>query len=426
MRRAVLAVVGLLSLALLAFATSPGSAADDPRPTVRILYFRAQDDPLDQALLAAFEEGLTDVRLWYGRQVGKTFRFDILIDVVGRKTVAAYCADLGCQPASEWGAAFRAVVAELEERGYVDRSDPHSVYIVAVQTYEISSTMGDPGGPWFSSDGGGVSIVGRQVLLDIAAGCGDDCTVRNRALGMIAHELGHAFNLPHPHEDVYSQGRDPCDEHCSQTVMWAYPAYPAVGLLDTAEHPEKEALRRSPFFSLDVRTVHLEAGWNLVSLPLRPEAAAARSILSSLQEQWDVVYAWNARTSRWLSFFPGRGGTLDRLDETRGFWVHMKREAILSVVGEPAGPVSIPLVAGWNLIGYPADEPLPVAEALASIDGRYDAVYSWAASAGSWRLYIPGLGFSTLQEMTPGRAYWVHATSDAVLTVNEAAFSASP
>jgi hypothetical protein len=306
----------------------------------------------------------------------------------------------------------------------VDRSDPHSVYVIAVQTYEISSTMTDPGGPWFSSNGGGVSTVGRQVLLDIAAGCGDDCTIRNRALGMIAHELGHAFNLPHPHEDVYSQGRDPCDESCSQTVMWAYPAYPTVGLLDTEEHPEKETLRRSPFFSLDASTVHLEPGWNLVSLPLRPDVAAANSILSSLEDQYDVAYAWDAHARRWLSFFPGRGGSLELLDETRGFWVHTKREAALSVIGERTETVSLPLVEGWNLIGYPQEQPLPVAEALASIDGRYDAVYSWdTTDGGSWRFYIPALGIGTLQELTPGRAYWVHATADAVLTLGEAAFS---
>lgn len=418
MRRAVLAVVWLMSLALFAPASPPVNADDDAGPTVRLLYFRAQDDPLDQTLVAAFEEGLADVRLWYGRQMGKTFRLDTPVEVVGGKTVAEYCADLGCQPASEWGAAFRAVVTELEERGYVDRSDPQSVYIIAVQTYEISSTMGDPGDTWFSGAGGGVSTVGRQVLLDIAAGCDDDCTIRNRALGMIAHELGHAFNLPHPHEDVYSQGRDPCDEHCSRTVMWAYPAYPDVGLLETAEHPERQALGRNPFFALDVRTVRLDAGWNLVSLPLRPDATAARSMLSSLEEQSDVVYAWNAQTGRWLSFFPGRGGSLDLPDGTRGFWIHMKQEIVLSLVGEPVEPVPMPLVAGWNLIGFPTDEPLPVAEALASVDGRYDAVYYWDTSAGgAWRFYVPGLSFSTLQEMAPGRAYWVHVTEDAVLTL---------
>ncbi len=96
----------------------------------------------------------------------------------------------------------------------------------------------------------------------------------------------------------------------------------------------------------------------------------------------------------------------------------MNSEAGLALVGERVGRVSIPLVAGWNLIGCPADEPLPVVEALASIDGSYDAVYSWdASSGGSWGFHIPGADIGTLQEMTPGQAYWVHASEDAVLTL---------
>lgn len=393
------------------------SATDSGSPTVHVLYFRAQDDPLDQTLAAAFERGLEEVRRWYGQQVGKTFRRDTLVEVVGQKTIAEYCSDLTCQPASEWVAAFHTVVGELEERGYVNRDDPQSVYLVAVQTYEISSSLGDPGGAWFSSDGGGVATIGHRELQEIAADCGDDCYARNRALGILAHELGHAFNLPHPHEDVYSGGADPCDEHCDQTVMWAYPKYPDVGLLDAPEHPETDALRRNPIFSLDVETIRLNAGWNLISLSLRSQPAFMPSVLSSVEGGYDVIYAWDARARSYLYFF-GAGGNLSRLDETMGFWIRMKQEATLSVVGESPHPVQIPLVEGWNLIGYPGRRSLSPGEALASIDGNYDIVYAWdPASGGSWLFYAPGLGHGTLKEMGPGQGYWVHASRDCVLTI---------
>jgi hypothetical protein len=415
-RCAALAAVVVSALAFVVVPTSAGSAADTTSPTVHVLYFRAQDDPLDQILLAAVEEGLEDVRRWYGQQVGKTFRRDTIVEVVGQRTIAEYCSDLICQPISEWVVAFHAVVGELEERGYVDRDDLHSVYLVAVQTYEISSSLGDPGGAWFSSDGGGVATIGRRELLEIAADCHDDCYTRNRALGILAHELGHAFNLPHPHEDLYSGGADPCDEHCDQTVMWVYPKYPHVGLLDVPEHPEVDALRHNHIFSLDMETVHLSPGWNLVSLPLEPQPAATASVLSSLEGNYDVVYGWDANAGSYRSFF-GAGGNLDRLDGTMGFWVRMKDEATLSVVGEALGPVQIPLVEGWNLIGYPWHTPLPPQEALASIDGNYDIVYGWNPSTGSWLSYDPGLGHGTLKDMEPGQGYWVYASRDSVLTI---------
>ena len=187
-----LVAVVVSTLAFVAGPTSAGSAADTTSPTVHVLYFRAQDDPLDQTLLAAFERGLEDVRRWYGQQVGKTFHRDTLVEVVGQETIAEYCSDLSCQPAGEWVAAFHVVVGELEERGYVNRDDPHSIYLIAVQTYEISSSLGDPGGAWFSSDGGGVATIGHRELQYIASESDGDSYTRNRALGIFAHELGHA------------------------------------------------------------------------------------------------------------------------------------------------------------------------------------------------------------------------------------------
>lgn len=415
-RCAALAAVVISAVAVVASPAPAGSATDIASPTVHVLYFRAKDDPLDQTLLAAFEQGLEDVRRWYGRQVGRTFHRDILVEVVGQKTVAEYCSDLGCQPVSDWVAAFRTVVGELEERGYLSRDDPHSVYLVGVQTREISFSLGDPGGAWFSSDGGGVATVGHRELQDIAADCHDDCYTRNRALGIFAHELGHAFNLPHPHEDVYSGGADPCDEHCDQTVMWAYPKYPHVGLLDVPEHPETDALRRNPVFSLDVESVHLSPGWNLVSLPLRPQPGATRSALSSVESSYDIVYGWDANAGSYVSFF-GAGGSLGRLDEIAGFWIRMKDEATLSVVGQAPGPAQVSLVEGWNLIGYPWRTPLSPEKALASIDGNYDIVYAWDPSDDSWLSYTPGLGQGTLEEMGPGQGYWIRASRDCVLTI---------
>ena len=127
------AAVVVSALAFVVVPTSAGSAADTTSPTVHVLYFRAKDDPLDQTLLAAFEQGLEDVRRWYGQEVGKTVRRAILVEVVGGKTIAEYCGELTCEPVSEWVAAFHVVVGELEERGYVNRDDPHSVYLVGVR-----------------------------------------------------------------------------------------------------------------------------------------------------------------------------------------------------------------------------------------------------------------------------------------------------
>jgi hypothetical protein len=165
-----------------------------------------------------------------------------------------------------------------------------------------------------------------------------------------------------------------------------------------------------------VETFHLSPGWNLISLPLRPQPAATPSVLSSLEGSYDVVYGWDASAGSYRFFF-GASGNLDRLDETMGFWVRMKDEATLSVMGEALGSVQIPLVEGWNLIGYPWRTPLPPQEALASIEGGYDIVYGWNPSTDSWLSYDPRLGRGALKEMEPGQGYWVYVSRDSVLTI---------
>ena len=165
-----------------------------------------------------------------------------------------------------------------------------------------------------------------------------------------------------------------------------------------------------------METVHLSPGWNLISLPLRPQPAATPSVLSSVDGGYDIVYGWDASAASYLPFF-GVDGNLGHLGEIMGFWIRIRDEATLSVVGEAPGPVQIPLVEGWNLIGYPWRTPLPPQEALASIDGDYDIVYAWNPSSGSWLSYAPGLGHATLEQMGPGHGYWIRASRDCVLTI---------
>ncbi|MCA9999473.1 MAG: hypothetical protein KDE56_27105, partial [Anaerolineales bacterium] len=77
-----------------------------------------------------------------------------------------------------------------------------------------------------------------------------------------------------------------------------------------------------------------------------------------------------------------------------------------------------PFSRGWNNFGYPAQTARSVAEALASIEGKYTSIYNYDTGADEWYLYDATVGsnFSnlvndlTVLEYTKG--YWLYATED--------------
>ena len=77
----------------------------------------------------------------------------------------------------------------------------------------------------------------------------------------------------------------------------------------------------------------------------------------------------------------------------------------------------IELCVGYNLVGYFPDSPLPVADALASIDGLYSSVLGFDPDEGAQSFY-PDLPapLNSLQEMEPGRGYWIRMDQAGTLT----------
>ena len=167
----------------------------------------------------------------------------------------------------------------------------------------------------------------------------------------------------------------------------------------------------------------LGVGWNLISIPRVLNGSAPEVVLASIAGKYDLVYAWDASdpADPWKSYMPGLGGDLTYISRNMGLWVRMTQAGTLTVEGEMPTTTSIPLYAGWNLIGYPAGVARPVPDALASIAGKYTLVFEYDASSpdAPWRSYSPQVPdfANTLAEMRPGFGYWVKATQDCTLTV---------
>ena len=153
--------------------------------------------------------------------------------------------------------------------------------------------------------------------------------------------------------------------------------------------------------------IQLNAGWNLISLPLIPTNSAIANVLSGISSNVDVVWYYDAATQAWSSYIPGSGGSLAAMEDGKGYWIFMKNADTLIINGSEtpaAGPQTLPAysVVGnkWNLIGFKSATSKPVKDYITQI-GNSDVL--WVYKNGYAPVHPSGAGI-----MESGYGYWLY------------------
>jgi hypothetical protein len=153
-----------------------------------------------------------------------------------------------------------------------------------------------------------------------------------------------------------------------------------------------------------------EAGWNLVSFPI--DAFPAKAVLN-LSDDVAVPQIFQYHQSRLLS--PGEAEDVD-LQAGLGYWLHLDAPADLDVDGAPILPgqtVEVPLAEGWNLLGNPYDQNLPLGDNLkVRIDATGDILPLSTAKKmgfiGHAFTYQEGI-YEPADELAPWRAWFIRS-----------------
>jgi parallel beta-helix repeat protein len=161
-------------------------------------------------------------------------------------------------------------------------------------------------------------------------------------------------------------------------------------------------------------------GWNLISIPWIPnDSSLPNAFLDMVGDTtWDKVQWYDPldTTDHWRSYctcwMPQLNDLAD-VNHTMGVWLHVASagDGCINVSGLQPSTISIPLYAGWNLVGYPSLIQKPVSEAL--VGTGYDSVEGFNASDPYRTSVLPGS-----YAMKPGEGYWVHVPFDTVWLVN--------
>lgn len=198
--------------------------------------------------------------------------------------------------------------------------------------------------------------------------------------------------------------------------------FDAVGNLWVVDYGNNRALRYPGYTGLTEFLLKLHGGWNLVSLSVVPKDSSITRVLGVLIQMNAVVLVWAYSTSpkpAWSFFMPPNAGSLKIMVDGPGYWVNVKHDVNITIVGYVIQPGSAPaiysLIAGWNLVGFKsqpnATEPKQVGNYLSSISGKYDTKNVWVHdnASGNW------IRADYSYMLHPGQAMWILITAPATL-----------
>ncbi|MBK9337216.1 MAG: T9SS type A sorting domain-containing protein [Lewinellaceae bacterium] len=170
-----------------------------------------------------------------------------------------------------------------------------------------------------------------------------------------------------------------------------------------------------------LREVPFNFGWNWISFNLAFPDNSLNAALATLQHpENDLI-----RSQGPFSLYGGSSwvGPLTNLNNTAMYIYRADVPDTLRMVGSPIDPATtpIPLVAGWNWIGYVPNYSLAIDDALASVAAQPgDIIKSQVAFAEYAKVVIPPdtiyRWLGNLKFMSPPNGYQIRLTNPTVLT----------
>ncbi|MGI2336520.1 MAG: YDG domain-containing protein [Dehalogenimonas sp.] len=164
--------------------------------------------------------------------------------------------------------------------------------------------------------------------------------------------------------------------------------------------------------------LELTSGWNFISLPGTPVSTDIDVVLAGIIDE--VVVVWAYQGAEWSYYVPGiSSSTLSQMISGVGYWVNLSGDATLTISGAFLTTSDITLEAGWNLVGLTSSPSSPaINDILQDIISDVVIVWNYNSTTDTWTYFVPGIGSSSLTQMTQGNAYWLNVETPQTLTID--------
>lgn len=181
-------------------------------------------------------------------------------------------------------------------------------------------------------------------------------------------------------------------------LSWSVDAVPkavmlSLGGVDMRERSHMDVLKGRTILELRADAciellLKLYEGWNLVSCPGVPCVSSISELVEGTPVQPDA-WTWDVAGQKYVE--------AEKLVAGKAYWVLTLEDAELVLTCVPTCYLSLPLEAGWNLVGSVQK---PVNLSAIEVDPEdailLESVYRWDAAANKYALagaILPGLGY---------------------------------
>jgi uncharacterized repeat protein (TIGR01451 family) len=163
---------------------------------------------------------------------------------------------------------------------------------------------------------------------------------------------------------------------------------------------------------IETYTLNLKPGWNLISVPIRPYNTTLSDVLAPIAGKYTDVAAWNGQWAYRSYAYGSWFGDLATIEPKKGYWIYMTEAANLTIHGGAINSFNITLYGGWNLIGWPSTQSVP----LSDLTINYVDFATWEDGRWVYRSYAYGDWFGELDTIEPGKGYWVNTAENSAIS----------
>ena len=175
--------------------------------------------------------------------------------------------------------------------------------------------------------------------------------------------------------------------------------------------------------ALPMVSVGLVTGWNIFSFPVMPANPDVQAVSQGLINDGSMVKIQDetGNTLEDLGAFGGWVNSIGALSLSDGYKVKVTRNCQLNVRGVPVRlPFRIPLVQGWNIIGFPRSEEVDALGVVQQLIDRGTLVKVQDEQGNSLEDFGPyGSWTNDIGNFIPGKGYKIRVAAADTLTLFE-------
>jgi len=161
-------------------------------------------------------------------------------------------------------------------------------------------------------------------------------------------------------------------------------------------------------------TIHLIAGYNMVSLPLNDTTVTKASELAAkIGDNCTEVVMWDSSLQQYVSYIPGVPLNDFDIAGGAGYFINVNSPTDVLFSGKSwKSPFAISLITGYNLVGIPVKDPsmTKASELAAKIGDNCTEVVMWDSSLQQYVSYIPGVPLNDF-DIAGGAGYFINVNS---------------